>query len=117
MRRKITAQHVAVKGLQRLRRSEQRTPHRLVGVTQLVEMLEHDIVGRVLGSADFLHNDALFPLEFIGHERRVGENVGEHIERQRNVGLHDTGIIGGGFRRRAGVEIAADRLDLLDDLA
>ena len=41
----------------------------------------------------------------------------EHVERQRYVGLHHPRIIGRGFGRGAGVEIAADRLDFLDDLA
>jgi hypothetical protein len=58
-----------------------------------------------------------FALEFVRHEGRIGQYVGEHIERQRHVGLHHTGIIGGGFSGGAGVQIAADRLDFLDDLA
>jgi hypothetical protein len=80
-------------------------------------MLEHDVVGRVLRSADLLHDHALLALELVGHEGGIGEDVGEHVERQRHIRLHHPRVIGGGFSRCAGIEIAADRLDLLDDLA
>ena len=117
MRRQIAAQRIAVEALQGLGRAQQRAPHRLVRVTQLVEMLEHHVVGRILRRADLLHDHALFALQFVRHEGRIGEDVGEHVERQRHVGLHHPGIIGRGLGRGAGVEIAADRLDFLDDLA
>ena len=80
-------------------------------------MLEHDVIGRILRRADFLHDDALLALQLFRHEGRIGQNVGEHVERERHVGLHYPGIIGGRFGRSARVEIAADRLDFLDDLA
>ena len=80
-------------------------------------MFEHDVVGRILRGADLLHDDVLFALELVRHEGRIGENVGQHVERQRHIGLHHPRIIGGGFGRGAGVEIAADRLDFLDDFA
>ena len=80
-------------------------------------MLEHDVVGRVLGRADLLHDDVLLALELFGLEGGVGQDVGKHVERQRHVGLHHPGIIGRGLGRGAGIEVAADRLDLLDDLA
>ena len=80
-------------------------------------MLEHDVVGGILRRADLLHDHALLALQFVRHEGRIGEDVGEHVERQRHVGLHHPRIIGRGLGRGAGVEIAADRLDLLDDLA
>src|SRR5271169_9326 len=78
-------------------------------------MFEHDIVGRVLRRADLLHDHAFLALQLIRHEGGIGENVRENVERQRNIGLHDARVIGSGFRRGSGVEIAADRLDFLDD--
>src|SRR6266481_3946341 len=80
-------------------------------------MLEHDVIGRILRSPDLLHDHVLFPLQLVRHEGGIGENVGEHVERERHIGLHHPRIIGGGLGRGAGVEIAADRLDLLDDFA
>src|SRR3954469_8392956 len=117
MRGEIAAQRIAVEGLQGLGRSQQRAPHRLVRIAKLIEMLEHHVIGRILRRADFLHNHALFALELVRHEGWIGEDVGQHVERQRHVGLHHARIISGGLGRGAGVEIAADRLDLLDDLA
>jgi hypothetical protein len=80
-------------------------------------MLEHHVVGRILRRADLLHDDALFALQLVRHKGRIGENVGKHVQRQRHVGLQHPGVIGRGFGRGAGVEIAPDRLDFLDDFA
>src|ERR1700754_543694 len=80
-------------------------------------MLEHHVIGRILRGTDFLHDHALLALQFVRHEGWIGENVGQHVERQWHVGLHHARIISGGLRRRAGVEVAAYRFDLLDDLA
>jgi hypothetical protein len=80
-------------------------------------MLEHDVVGRILRGADLLHDHALLALQFIRHKGGIGENVRQHVQRQRHVGLHDAGVIGRGLGGGAGIEIAADRLDFLDDFA
>ena len=117
MRGEIAAERIAAEALEGLGGTEQRTAHRLIRVTQLVEMLEHDIVGSILRGADLLHDHVLFALEFVRHEGRVGQDVGQHVERERHVGLHHPGVIGRGLGRGAGVEVAADRLDFLDDLA
>ncbi len=118
MRGEIAVQHDrCLKPLQRLRRAEQRTSHRLVGIAEFVEMLEHDIVGRILRRADFLLDDALLALELFGIETRIGEDIAQHLERERHVRLHHPRIIGRGLDAGGGIEIAADRLDLLGDLA
>ncbi len=80
-------------------------------------MLEHDVVGRVLRGTDLLHDDVLLALQLVRLEGGIGEDVGEHVERERHVGLQHPRIIGRGLGRGAGIEVAADRLDLLDDLA
>ena len=54
-------------------------------------MLEHDVVGRVLRRADLLHDHVLLALELVGLEGRIGEDVGQDIERQRHVGLEHAG--------------------------
>ena len=50
-----------------------------------------------------------FALQFIGHEGRIGQNVGEHVERQRQIGFHHPACV---VSVSAGIEIAADRFDL-----
>ena len=46
--------------------AEQRAAHRLVRIAQLVEVLEHDVVRRILRRADLLHDHAFLALEFFG---------------------------------------------------
>src|SRR5258708_2292739 len=45
------------------------------------------------------------------------EDVGEDVERERHILLQHLGVIGRAFARGIGVEVAADRLDLLGDRA
>src|SRR6516225_7398292 len=117
MRGEIAAQHVAIEALQGFRGSEQRAPHRLIRIAELVEMLEHDVVGRILRGTDLLHDHVLFPLQFLRHEGGVGEDIGEHVKRERHVGLHHPRIISRGLGRCARIEITADRLDFFHDLS
>ena len=48
-------------------------------------------------------------------EDRVLQDVGEDVERERHILLQHLGVIGGALARGIGVEMAADRLDLLGD--
>ena len=85
MRFEISMQHVAVEPLQRLRRTEQRTPDRLVRIAELVEMLENDVVRSVLRRTHFLLDDAFLAFEFLRVEARIGQDIAQHVERERNV--------------------------------
>src|SRR5947209_3545711 len=80
-------------------------------------MLEYHVIRRILCGPDLLHDHALFALQLVRHERGVGQDVRQYVERQRHVRLHHPRVIGGGFGRGAGIEVPADRLDLLDDFA
>ena len=64
-------------------------------------MLENQIVRRVGDRADFLHDDVLLAQELFAIERRFGQDVGEHIERQRHIGLEHARVIGRASRRRS----------------
>ena len=86
MRFEISMQHVAVEPLQRLRRTEQRTPDRLVRIAELVEMLENNVVRSVLRRTHFLLDDAFLAFEFLRVEARIGQDIAQHVERERNVG-------------------------------
>jgi hypothetical protein len=65
--------------------------------------------------ADFLqdHRALAFQLGFL--EGRVLQDVGEDVEREGDILLQHLGVVGGAFARGIGVEMAADRLDLLGD--
>ena len=48
-------------------------------------------------------------------KRRMLQDVGDDVDGQRHVLLQHLGVVGGVFARGVGVEVAADRLDLLGD--
>ena len=114
--REIAAQAARVERAHRLRRAEDRAADRLVRERHLLQVLEDQVVGRVLGRADLLHDDVLLARELFRLEGRIGEDVGQHVERERHVGAQHARIVGGAFDAGRGVEVAADRLDLLGDL-
>ena len=75
-----------------------------------------EIVGRVGDGADLLDDDVLLAHELVAVEGRLGQDVGEHVERERHVGLEHARVIGRAFGAGRRVEIAAHGLDLLGDL-
>ena len=79
-------------------------------------MLEDEIVRRVGDRADLLDDDVLLARQF-RVESRLGQNVGQHVERERHVGLEHARVVSGALGAGRGIEIAAHRLDLLGDLA
>ncbi len=91
------------------------TAEGLIGIGLFLKIIEHDIVGRVGRLLDFLQNDVLFPLEFIGIENRVLQNIGQNIDGERRVLFQDLDIESRRFPRRAGVDVAADVFDFLGD--
>ncbi len=49
-------------------------------------------------------------------EQRIGDQVGEDLDRQRQMLVEHLQVIAGVFLRREGVDLSADRIDLLGDL-
>ena len=80
-------------------------------------MLEDDVVGRVFAGADFLQDDVLLAGEIVRIERRLGQNIRQHVERERHVRLQHARIIGRCLDAGRRIEIAADGFDLLGDIA
>src|SRR5690606_22616862 len=71
----------------------------------------------VEGLSDLLEDDAALDLDLgLGHRRRE-HDVREDVEGERDVGAEHARIIGGHLAPRVGVDVAADILDLLGDLA
>ena len=98
-------------------RAKDRAPDRLIWKGGCVQQFEDEIVGRVFDRANFLQNDAFLAFELDAVEGAFGQDVGEDIERERNVVCQDMRVIGGMFGACRRVEIAARRLDLLGDVA
>ena len=99
------------------RRSEHGAADRLPGKGGLLEELEHPVFRHVLRGADLLQDDVLLEIEFLGVEQRIGDDVAEHVEAEREVALQEPEIIGRVVDARLRVHLAADRLDRLGDVA
>src|SRR3546814_8011261 len=95
-----------------LRRAEHRATHRLRRVGGGLESVENDVLGTVLGLADFLQDDRALAVEFVGIEGRVLQDVGDDVDRQIDVLLEYFRVVGCIFSRSVGVEMTADRFDL-----
>jgi hypothetical protein len=72
--------------------AEDRTADRLARERRFLQLVEDDVVRRVLGRADFLHDHALLALQFLGIEGRVRQDVGQHVDCQRHVGAQHARI-------------------------
>ncbi len=97
----IDREPLAVERAHGLARAEDRASDRLRRKRGLLQPFEYQIVGRILRGADLLHDDVLLALQLLGIERRIGQDVGQHVERERHVGLEHARVIGGGSRRRS----------------
>ena len=115
MGRQIVGQRRTRHARDRLRRTQHRPADRLIGKGRRLEMIEDDVVGRVVGLADFLQHDRPFAHQFGLVEGRVLQKIADNIDRQRDVLFQDARVIGGIFAGRIGIHLAADRLDLLGD--
>ncbi len=82
----------------------------------LLEVVEDDVVRRVVRLADLLQDDAALALQFLRLESGVAEYVADDVGSQSGVFLEDLDVIGGLLTGRIGIDMAADRLDLLGDL-
>ena len=82
----------------------------------LLEVVEDDVVRRVVRLADLLQDHAPLALQFLGLEGGVGQDVADDVGGERGVLLQHLHVIGGLLARGVGVDVAADRLDLLGDL-
>ncbi len=110
-------EHVAVHRHHGFLAAEHGPAERLIGIGGGLEMIEDDVVGRVLGLAQLLQHDFAFARQLVGFELRIEQDVADDVERERHVGLHHLGEIGGRFARRIGVEMAAHGFDFLGDVA
>ncbi len=100
-----------------LDRAENRPADRLAGESALLEEIEHEVVGRIGRCADLLHDHALLALQLGLVEGGLGENVGEDIEREPDVLAEHAREVARHLVAGRRIEVAADRLDLLGDLA
>ena len=96
--------------------AQHRAAHRLRGVGGGLEMVEHDVVRRVIGLADFLQDHAALALQLFGLEGRVAEDIADDVDAEAEIFLQQLDVIGGLLARGIGVDMAADILDRLGDV-
>jgi hypothetical protein len=52
-----------------------------------MQPLENEIVGSIFHGADLLHDHVLLAPQLLRIEGRFGQDVRQHVERERHVGL------------------------------
>ena len=118
--RAIVAAHVAGQRLPAHRldgvlSAEDRAAHGLAAIGGSLEMVEDDVIRRVVRLADFLEDDAAFALQLLRHEGRMRQDVPEDIGGEGQILLQHLGVEGGILAGGIGVEVPADILDLPRD--
>ena len=79
------------------------------------EDLVDEIVRRVLDHLDLFEDDLLLVLDVVFREQRIADQVGQDVDRQRQVLVEHLQVIAGVFLGGEGVDLAADRIHLLRD--
>ena len=109
------AQLLRREGFHGLGRAEDRASDRLVAEGGFGEMVEDDVVGRVVRGADLLQDHVLFALELVGIELGVRQDVGKDVDGKRHVVAEHAGVEGRRLDAGRGVDLAADILDFRGD--
>src|SRR2546422_865793 len=100
----------AIVTVHRLARAEDRASERMALPELCGEEVMDQVVGRVLHHLDLLEHNRLYALELLGVEDRVQEDVGQEIDRERQVLVEHLDIEAGVLLRGEGVHLAADRV-------
>ena len=106
-----------VEALDALGGAEDGAADRLLGEGRVLQQLVGDLVGAVAGGGDLLQDHLALALELVLGVARDLQDVGQDVEREADVGLERAREVGGGLQAGGGIELAADRLDLLGDVA
>src|SRR5262245_28825113 len=112
-----TAQGTGAETRHALGRAENGPTDRLLGKGGVLQELVGDLVGAVAGGGDLLQDDLALTLELLLGVARQLQDIRENIESDADIGFEHPGKVGGGLQAGGGVELAADRLDLLGDIA
>ena len=82
----------------------------------LGEQLMNQVVGRVLDHLDFFEDHFLFTTDVDLAERRVHDDVGQHLDRQRQMLVEHLEVVAGVLLGREGVHLPPDGVDGLSDV-
>ena len=107
----VTAQSLLRQCFNGVLRPEDRPPQRMAGPQILGEELVNEVVRRVLDHLDLFEDDLLFPADVLGAERRVHDDVGEHLDGQRQMLIEHFEVVARVFLGREGIHLSADGID------
>jgi hypothetical protein len=83
---------------------------------RLREELVNEIVGSVLDHLDLFDHDLLLTLHIVRRKRRIAHDVGEDVERERQVLVEHLDVVTRVFLRGKRVELTANRVDRLSNV-
>ncbi len=81
-----------------------------------IEKIMHIIVRRIFRLGNFLKNHRSFALDLLGLETRMEKNIGQEIDRQRQVFIEHFGVVASMLFGSECVEYAAHGVHLFGDL-
>ena len=112
----VAGQHATRHTLDAVLAAQHGTPERLRRERRLLEIVEDDVIRRVVGLADLLQDHAALALQLLRLEGGVRQDVADDVGTQRGVLLQQLDVVRRLLTRGVGVDVAAHRLDLLGDL-
>src|SRR5712692_6297686 len=100
----------------RVTSAQDRIAVRMLGPQRLVAEIEHLIVRRVLDGVDLFEHDVALELQVARAQHRMSHQIGEHVQRLRQVAVQHPGLKRRGVTGGVGVERSAPRLERQRDL-
>ena len=102
--------------LDAVHRAEDRPPGRLVGKRGCLHQVEHHVLRRVLRRGDLLEDHVALAGKLGAVEARGEDDVAQDVESEAEILAQHARVIRGRVDAGRGVELAANRLDLLGDV-
>ena len=96
--------------------AEDRPSERVTRPEILREQLMDEVVRRVLDHLDLFEDDLLFPADILAAERRVHDDVRQHLDGQRQMLVEDLEVVAGVLLGGERVHLAANGIDRLSDV-
>ena len=99
-----------------LRRAEDRASDGVVGVEQVQEVVDHQLVGGVVVHLHLLEDDVALARDLLGGEVALQVDLGDQVDGPADVFVHHLGRDADVLLRREGVEVASDLVHLVGEL-
>src|SRR5215467_7996155 len=116
MGREKCAQIVSAEACDALGRAKDRPANRLIWKGCVLEELVGDLVRAVARGGDLLQDHLPLALKLILGVARYLQDVGQDVEGDGDVALENACEVGSGLQAGGGIELAADRFNLLGDI-